>query len=270
MMKRLFTLLALLLPVLATAQESASDLDTDFGGRVAVGVNYKIAKGLHLKVEEELRMDNNFGSIDRLQTTIGLSYKLNSYLRFGVGYALLNPYKRSESLFAPPRHRLYGDVTGTLRWGDVQFQLRERLQLTHREGTYNTFQSTPNSLALKSRFTVKYKGWQKVEPSLGFELRTTLNDPTGTVSGDVQYKKDGTAYMDYTPAGYTNMYISRYRGIAGLEWKITQQHSLEPYVLLDYVSSYELDVNGDGTRYFGDSYQNTFRTSVGLSFTYSF
>ena len=204
-MKRYLTLLALLLALLLPLAVHAQD--SDFGARAAVGFNYKISKGFHLKVEEEIRMDHNCTSLDRLQTTVGLTYKLNSHWRFGAGYALLNPYKYSESLFAPPRHRFYGDVTGTLRLGNVQLSLRERLQLTHREGTYNTFQNTPNALALKSRFTVKYKGWRGVEPSVAFELRTALNDPWGSVSGDVQYKKDGTAYLAYTPAGYTHVYV---------------------------------------------------------------
>lgn len=266
MMKRLWALLALLVPVWAAAQ----DVDTDFGGRVSVGVNYKIAKGLHLKLEEELRLDNNFGSLDRLQTTVGLSYKLNSYVRFGAGYTLINPYKASASAFNAPRHRLYGDVTGSLRWGDVQFQLRERLQFTHRGGSFNTFQTTPNALALKSRFTVKYKGWKAVEPSLAFELRTALNEPWGSVSGAVQYKDDGTAYYAYTSAGYTHAYNNRYRGILGLEWKLTKQLTLEPYVLLDYVSDYVIDTNSEGTKLFSAGYENTFRTSVGIGFTYSF
>lgn len=267
MRTRILALLVLLLPVWAAAQ----DVDTDFGGRVSVGVNYKIAKGFHLKVEEELRMENNFGSIDRLQTTVGLTYKVNPHLRFGAGYALLNPYKASTSTFKEPRHRFYGDVTGSLRLGNVQLSLRERLQLTHRTGSYNIFEHTPDALVLKSRLTAKYKGWQALEPSVAFEVRTALNEPWGhTTSSTVAYTKSGKAYYPYSADGYTHVYNTRYRGIVGLEWKITPQHSLEPYVLLDYVSDYELDVNADGDRIFSAAYQNVFRTSVGLSFTYSF
>ena len=148
--------------------------------------------------------------------------------------------------------------------------MKERLQLTHRTGDFNVYQTTPNALALKSRIGVKYKGWRAVKPSAYFEVRTALNDPWGTTSGSVQYKKDGTSYYNYTPAGYTHVYNNRYRGSIGLDWDITKQHTLSPYVLLDYVSEYEIDANSAGTRLFSAANNNYFRVSLGIGYTFSF
>ena len=77
-MKKFVYLMALLLPLTAAAQ-------TESGVRASVAADWKIRKGLHLTVEEELRMDGVFKSLDRLQTTIGLEYKVSPYVKLGAG-----------------------------------------------------------------------------------------------------------------------------------------------------------------------------------------
>lgn len=264
-MKRFLLLLTLFSPAFLGAQT------LELGARASVGADYKLSKGLHLTVEEELRVDNNFASLDRLQTTVGLDYKINDYLKVGAAYALLNPYKPSTGAFNAPRHRVYGSVTGSVSLGDFQFSLRERLQLTHRGGTYNVYQNTPNELVLKSRLTVKYKGWKSVTPAIFGEVRNQLNDPWGEVSStDVKYKKDGTPYYDFKFTGYTHAYVSRIRAGVNLDWKLSKAHILTPQVMLDYVNSYVLDVNGDGTRMFSAAYENGLRLSFCLAYTYKF
>ena len=47
------------------------DLGTELGGRLAVSVDKKLARGLHVSLEEEIRFDNNFGAFDRFHTTVG-------------------------------------------------------------------------------------------------------------------------------------------------------------------------------------------------------
>ena len=101
------------------------ELDPEFGGRLSVSVDKKLARGLHVSLEEEIRMDNNFGSFDRFHTTLGLSYKVNDYLKLGVGYAMINPYSSSNSAFKSSRHRLMLDATGSLRFGDWRLSLRD-------------------------------------------------------------------------------------------------------------------------------------------------
>ena len=105
-MKRLALTLALLLPMAAAAQ-------TQFGGgaRFSVGGEFKIRKGLHLSVEEEMRISGVFQSLNRMQTTVGLDYKPVKFLKLGAGYILINPYDSDQRSFKSPRHRLYADAT---------------------------------------------------------------------------------------------------------------------------------------------------------------
>ncbi len=272
-MKKIALMLALLVPALSFAQ------DVEFGGRASVGIDYKIKKGLHLTFEEEIRADENFAELNRLQTSLGLTYKPVSWLKLGMGYTLINPYKTDKQLdddssytgFWAPRHRVYGEITGYYKLGDFQFSLRERLQFTHNaDASANVYQSNPNALALKSRIGVKYKGWTMVEPSLSFEVRTALNDPWGTTSGSLQTNKSGKTYYAYTPSGYTHVYNNRYRVNLGAEIKLTKQHSLKPYVLLDALGDYEIDTNSEGTRLFSAAYNDYFMVTVGIGYTFSF
>ena len=165
-MKKIAFILAMLLPTAAFAQT--------FAGRASVGADYKIVKGLHLSVEEEIRSEDNFSSLGSIRSTVGMSYKPVKFLKLGAGYTLINPWKSSANAFNNPRHRFFFDVSGNLRLGGFQFTLKERLQLTHRSGSFNYTQTTPNALALKSRLGVKYKGWKKLDPYAYFEVRKEL------------------------------------------------------------------------------------------------
>jgi len=263
-MKRIAFLLALLLPVAAVAQTS-----TEWGVRVSAEANYRITKGLHVLAEEEFRYAN--GTTDNVRTTLGITYKPAKAVKFGLGYTLINPFSATTGAFKEPRHRFFADLSGNLQAGDFQFTLKERLQLTHRTGEFNVYQNTPNALALKSKFTVKYKRWTHVEPYLSFELRTALNDPWGTAGTTAQWNSKGTkSYYDYTPTGYTHVYNNRYRGELGAEIILSGHHSLKPYALFDFCNDYEMDTNSEGTRLFSAAYINTFRISAGLSYVFSF
>ena len=276
MMKKLVFALVLLLPLTAQAQ-------TSFAGRASAGVDYKIAKGFHIVAEEEVRSADSFSALGSIRTTLGLTWKPAKFLKLGTGYTLINPWKVGKEVeledgstasytgFWAPRHRFYFDVRGALRLSDFEFFVKERLQLTHNgDSDMNVYQSPRNALTLKSRIGVKYKGWGAVTPTAYFEVRTALNDPWGNTSGSLQTKKDGTTYYTYIPTGYTHVYNNRYRGNLSLDWEINKHHTLSPYVLLDYISEYELDTNKKGTRLFSAAYNEGFRVSVGLGYTFKF
>lgn len=263
-MKRLPLLVALLL---AGATAFAQ---TETGARASVSADYKIRKGLHLSAEEEMRIDNNFGSVNSFRTGVQLSYKYRKAVKLGVGYTLINPFKAAEKVYYPPRHRFYADITGYLPLGNFQLSLKERLQYTLRTGEFNVYQNTPGALALKSKLTLKYKGWRTVEPYAAFELRTALNDPWGTISGSSQTNSSGRTYYVYTPAGYSHIYNNRYRADIGAEIQFDKRHSLTPYLLIDSCSDYEIDTNKEGTRLFSAAYVASLKLSLCLSYTYSF
>lgn len=264
-MKRLALTLALLLPMAAAAQ-------TQFGGgaRFSVGGEFKIRKGLHLSVEEEMRISGVFQSLNRMQTTVGLDYKPVKFLKLGAGYILINPYDSDQRSFKSPRHRLYADASAHFEVNYFSFSIKERVQYTHRTGTFNVYQNTPDAFAIKSRLGVEYKGWRYFEPGVFFEMRTQLNQPWGETSGSIQVKNDGTTYYNYTPTGYTHAYNDRYRVIFRTDIKLNRHNVLQPYALIDFYSPYQIDTNAEGTRLFQACYVNYFLVNVGVSYTFKF
>ena len=281
-MKKIALILALMAPIAAFGQTFST------GARASIGVDYKIKKGLHIEAREEVRAADIFAGLNSLRTTIGVTYKPLDFLKVGVGYTLINPYKINKDLgddnlytgFWPPKHRLTADITGTLKAGKFNFTLRESLQFTHNaDDGLNVYQSTRNALALKSRIGVKYKGFKYVDPSLSFEVKAALNDPWGVTSGTAQTTSETKReYYTYTHTGYTHAYINRLRLNLGADILLGKSHTLSPYVLFDYYMDYNIDTNGadkwaeKGVRIFTDSTGWVYSTGLilGLKYTFSF
>ncbi len=250
------------------------ELDPEFGGRLTTGLDKKITKGLHITLDEELRMADNFGSLGRLQTTLAVKYKVLPFLRVGVGYALINPFDADSSQFSSPRHRFLFDLTGMWRFGDWNLSLRERLQLTHRTGQYNEYQNPATAITLKSRLMVKYKGFLKVEPYAYFELRHYLNAPVINASfdGTNYYTADGSRKGDagWFLDGFNGSYLNRYRASIGVDYNINRSHTVTLYLLADYCMDKEVDANAEGTKLKSYTREKGFIGNVGVEYVFSF
>lgn len=250
------------------------DLDPEFGGRLSVSVDKKLARGLHISLEEEIRMDNNFGSFDRFHTTLGLSYKVNDYLKLGVGYAMINPYSSSDGAFKSSRHRLMLDATGGLRFGDWRLSLRERFQATYRSGDMNEYQNPRTALTLKSRLKLSYKGLRRLEPYAYVELRNTLNAPVISAS------YDGTNYLtsalsQYGEAGWfidswSGMYVNRVRGSIGFEYRLSKASRIDISLLADRIVDKVVDANAEGTKLKSYTRETGFVGWINIGYSYSF
>lgn len=250
------------------------DLDPEVGGRLSVSVDKKLARGLHISLEEEIRMDNNFGSFDRFHTTLGLTYKVNDYLKLGVGYAMINPYSSSDGAFKSSRHRLMLDATGGLRFGDWRLSLRERFQATYRSGDMNEYQNPRTALTLKSRLKLSYKGLRRLEPYAYVELRNTLNAPVISAS------YDGTNYLtsalsQYGEAGWfidswTGMYVNRVRGSIGFEYRLSKASRIDISLLADRIVDKVVDANAEGTKLKSYTRETGFVGWINIGYSYSF
>ena len=250
------------------------DLDPEFGGRLSVSVDKKLARGLHVSLEEEIRMDNNFGSFDRFHTTLGLSYKVNDYLKLGVGYAMINPYSSSNSTFKSSRHRLMLDATGSLRFGDWRLSLRERFQATYRSGDMNEYQNPRTALTLKSRLKLSYKGLRRLEPYAYIELRNTLNAPVISAS------YDGTNYLtsalsQYGEAGWfidswSGVYVNRVRGSVGFDYRLSKASSIDVSLMADHIMDKVVDANAEGTKLKSYTRETGFVGWINIGYSYSF
>ena len=267
-------MLGLVLPMMAFAQTDVA-LDPEFGGRLSLGADWKITKGLHLSLEEEVRFDNNFGSFDRLQTTIGMSYKVHPNIKLGLGYGLINGYGANSGSFKNPRHRFMADATGTLHLGKWNLSLKERFQVTHRTGDFNVYQNPQNALTLKSRLKAQYKGFGKVQPYAYFEVRNYLNAPV------IEAAYDGSVYVtldDYSETGeagwfltgFNGGYVNRLRGSLGLDYKIDKHNTLNFYFLGDYIIDKEVDANAEGTQLKSYTKETGFRGWIGAGYEFAF
>ena len=262
-MKKLVSLMIALLPLAVFAQGTVNDLDTDFGARVGVSVNKKIAKGFHVVADGEFRLSDNFSTLGRYNLGLGVTYKISPGFKIGAGYQFIE--KLNSSSEWKPRHRFYADASATLNAGGWRFSLKERLQLTHRD-VGNVYQNNANSLALKSRFKVSYKGFTSVTPYGYVEVRNVFNDPACSAT----WSTTSQAYANYSFLGYTDAYVNRVRGSLGLEWKLSKQHALDFYVLGDYCYDKNIDTNSSGTKLKSLTYDQAFKTALCIGYQFSF
>lgn len=263
--KPIFLLLSLLLlPVSGRAQGTVNALENDFATRTSLSVDKKLAKGLHLSAEYQLRTENALSKIDRHQVSLGLDYKFNNWLKGGLSYTFIDHNGTNSGW--EPRHRVSGSLIFGYRIGDWRFSLREMLQLTHQSGDFNPYQEVPNLLTLKSRFKIQYKGFSAVEPYAFFELKNVFNAPACSAT----YNSSTATYSDYSFLGYGDTYINRWRGGLGLEWKLNKHNALEFYGLFDYLYDKDIDTNKAGTKLKSLTWDQTIRTTVGVGYKFSF
>ncbi len=265
-MKKISIIIIALLYVLPAglkAQGTDNELETDFGARFNVTADKKISQGFHWTVDAEARLEDKFSSIGRLQVGTGLTYKINDYLKVGGGYVFMENKNSSDEWKI--RHRIYGNATLGFRAGAWRFSLKERLQLTHRD-VNNKYQTTPNSLTLKSRFKIAYKADRDWTPYAYAELRNVFNDPACSAT----WSTSSQAYSDYSFLGYTDTYFNRLRGCLGTEFKINKQNALDLFLLLDYNYDKDIDTNKEGTKLKSLTYDRKLMTSIGVSYIFSF
>lgn len=256
------------------------DLGTELGGRLSFSLDKKVARGLHLSLEEELRMANNFGSFERSHTTLGISYKANDYLRFGVGYALINRWDSDNNTFKSPRHRLMVDATGSVHFGLWRLSLKERFQATYQSGDMNEYQNPRTALSLKSRLKLQYKGFRRIEPYTYIELRNTLNAPTisatyneasdvwGYLNEDGDFFKKGDA--GWFLNGFNKSYVNRIRFALGAEYRIDRRNYIEVCLMADRVMEDVIDANAEGTKLKSYTHETGLAAWVTAAYRYKF
>ena len=247
-MKKILIPLLALVPFCASAQ-TTYDEGTSFGARATVEADAKVANGLHILAHEEARYYSDSEDIMRFYTGIGLEYKVLPFLKVGAEYELINRYKYDEDLLANAwsvRHRGNFFLTGTWKPPWWQFGIKETLRLTHRPDDFNYLQAPRNALALKSKVSVKYRGWENIIPHAAFELRNTLNDAaySGTYNPSAEKSKD--KYTDEEFLGYTHAYVNRYRLQLGVTVKFNKHHELDFYLLGDHYKDKAIDTNREG------------------------
>ena len=152
MMKTSYLLLPalLLVPGLSRAQGTVNALENDFATRTSVELDWKLAKGLHLSAEYQLRTEQGLSKIDRHQVSLGLEYKFNSWLKGGLEYTFYDRYGTNAGW--QPRRDYYGEPMNGL---DPQgfIEVRETIMNLHEEGV--TFLISSHILAELEKICTK-------------------------------------------------------------------------------------------------------------------
>lgn len=266
--------LAFHLSPLALSAQTDVALDPEVGARLSFSLDKKIAKGLHVSLEEEVRFDNNYGSFDRFHTTLTLSYKVLTNLKVGIGYAMINPYSTANSAFKSSRHRLMADVMYSYRFGDWSLSLKERLQATYRSGDMNEYQAPRTALALKSRLKLTYKAFRRWEPYGYVEMRNTLNAPVVKANyNGTYYVTDGgsrTGEAGWFLDGFSGWYVNRWRFAVGAEYRVSKASRLEASLMADWTTDKVVDANAEGTKLKDYTKESGFVGWLAVGYSYSF
>lgn len=259
-MKRLFAIFAfvcLATNVVAQDIPAPAVVNTnDFRARVEGAFEWEPVKNLSLEAGLQLRLNNDLGSVDRFQTSVGAEYEVCKYFNVGVDYVLINSYDHVVRDWERPRHRLNVNLEGSVKVGRVELSLRERLQTTFRTDSVNRFEKPQSELILRSRLMAEYSiRHSKWSPYVLFELHNTLNAPQ--------------VVANYKEAEFsTDNYVTRYRAGVGAKFRISRNHRLDFYYYFDYDRGYNIDYKGNNGDLKGYVEEVEFRHTFGISYKF--
>lgn len=259
-MKNITRHIAALVALLSSATLAAQEFEprvensNDFRGRAEAAIEWSPVKDLSLEASFQARLKEDFSTVDRLQTSVGLNYEVCKYFNLGADYVLINPHERGH--WEQPRHRLNLNFEGVVEAGRVELSLRERLQTTFRTDSVNRFEKMNPELILRSRIEAAYNiRNSKWTPYLLFELNNTLNAPK--------------VVENYREAELgTDNYVTRYRMGIGAKYRITRKHRLEFYYYMDYDRGYNIDYKGNKGDLKGYVKENQIRHIFGISYKF--
>lgn len=238
--------------------------DVGFSARTSAALDWKVAKGLHISGEYELRSRTSLDGVERHQVSLGVDYKLSKNLKVGADYIFIGHLNSSDVL--KPRHRFSLNASAHYDVGDLRFTLGEKLQLTHKAYDVNHYQEVPNQLQLKSRLTVKYRALNDIEPYAFFELRNIFNAPRCSAT----WSETSASYSDYQFLGYDDVYVNRLRGAVGFEWSLSKQHSIDFTAMYNWMHDLEIDTNKEGTKLKSLAWETERAVSLCVAYKFSF
>ena len=119
----------------------------EFGIWTGIGVEKGIGQRFSVDAGVDFRSGENLESAERWAGTLGVGFKVNSFLKLGAGYEFIRDREHQEDKakynslgkvsgynvdhgFWRNKHRGFFDVTGSLKAGRFKFSLRERYVYT--------------------------------------------------------------------------------------------------------------------------------------------
>ena len=232
-----------------------------------------IPKTLHLNLQEEVRVNDNFRHMQKSYTSASIEYKALSWLKIGAEYSFILNNSYSDGWEA--RHRGSFSLTESLRAGRWKFSMRERFQVTHRTDSVNLYQSPRNEISLKTRLKIGYDvPGSHFEPYISAETRFLLNGVRP--SRFIYYESTGRWANPYPE--YSDAYLNRLRLKLGTEYKCSKKNELDFYIIADMNYDLDIDFSSKGNQKtdltsatgFADYLfvKNSYFIGIGISYTF--
>jgi|WetSurSiteA1Bulk_404760.scaffolds.fasta_scaffold00327_6 hypothetical protein len=190
-------LLIFILPVIAL--QSADGQQNDFQCWPSIQMNLEVIKNLKVQIEEEVRLQENCSQFGKQINDIGLSYRINKYLRTALYYRIEADWKNADDFVW--RNGAYADVA--FRYEPGRFTLGYRLRVqSSRIEMGNKEEQLFSRIRNRHKFTVEY------------DIKGIPIAPFA----------EGELFIDFGgPDGYS---LSSYRAWAGVSYAINKQNEL--------------------------------------------
>lgn len=236
-MKRVIFILLTILPLSAWAEGD------DFCVWAEVGIEKEITKQWSVGLSGELRTEDNSRKVSRWTLNPWVEYKVNKYIKFGVGYSFMDYYRswsykdhlnsagdwngyNVKNSHWMPRHRFTLDATGGFKpthW--LKLSVRERYQFTYKhavEHSQEKYRYEPNEDYSEYVLKDGYPLIEDDESETGHMLRSRFK-------AEIDKKK-----LDWSPfvsVEFHNnlsnrMNMDKVRAIVGTSYKISKHHSI--------------------------------------------
>ncbi len=182
----------------------------DAGSWITFSLQKTITKKINLAIDQELRLKENFQRVNLFYTNIGIDYKISKNIKISPSYRSIQK-KRFEPGFSY-RHRFMLDVTLKKKISSITLSERVRYQAEVQDYFSSRKGYIPEHY-LRFKTDLKCNALDKITPYISCELRYQLTAPRG----------DDPFY---------NYGFHRVRNVAGIEYKINDNNSLNLYYLI--------------------------------------
>ncbi|MEI6123074.1 MAG: DUF2490 domain-containing protein [Bacteroidota bacterium] len=183
--------------------ENMQGQTTDAGLWMSLNVEKKITAKLSIALAEEFRMNENMTELGTFFTDVGLTYKINKYIRISGNYRFVNKRRLDDSY--SKRHRYYFDLAFRKRFKPITISFRTRFQSQYAD-IFSSEDGKIPSYYSRNKLSIKYELNKKLSPYVSVELFSPLKKPY-------------------------DIFMDNARYCIGLEYALNRMHSLDFFYL---------------------------------------
>ena len=167
LIENIFTKSFLLIVFLLNANYTQAQ-KTDAGLWTTLSIDKKLNNKFSANLTEEVRLFQNVQRLNLAYTNLGVSYKLNKYVKLSAVYRFLQ--KSQDENYISWRHRIYADAQFKYRYYPFTVVYRARLQSQVRDYFTSRDGKIPERY-WRNKFDVKYELGHGISPYIAAEFR---------------------------------------------------------------------------------------------------